>query len=212
MRKKDILTPIITLICLVVVVVLAFMMTYKSAERINVSDVKVWLAYDNSIESIVCNIDLITESEDRVYWAYLKDFDIEDDTYEEVLSLVTDDVRECYMEFTLSKEEYANGNPILKYREFDSISKRELEELRKDFKASTCMDRFDKYNDMEISEDEDTKVRFMKRIEILQEIYINEMYIKDSPSFDDLLIRKVLEVSEIEGLSAWLRGEYYRLK
>ena len=157
-------------------------------------------------------MEAITDSSDGEYWTSLKDFDIEDDTYEETLNLFTVDIKECYDEFTLAREEYKDGNAILKYREMDSISVRELEQLREDITKSTCMARFDKYNNMKISDDEETKIRFMKRVEILQELYINEMLVKNEPSFDTLLTRKILEASEIEGASAWLRGEYYRLK
>lgn len=211
-KRISLITGLSSVIVLVLVIILSFVLTYKDAERINVLDIKLWLAYENSIESIVYNMEAITDSSDGEYWTSLKDFDIEDDTYEETLNLFTVDIKECYDEFTLAREEYKDGNAILKYREMDSISVRELEHLREDITKSTCMARFDKYNNMKISDDEETKIRFMKRIEILQELYINEMLVKNEPSFDTLLTRKILEASEIEGASAWLRGEYYRLK
>ena len=211
-KKVNLITGISTIIVIVLIIVLSFGLTYKNAERVNVSDVKLWLAYENSIESIVYNMESITNSEDGEYWTSLKDFDIEDDTYEETLNLFVVDIKECYDEFTLASDKYKDGNPILKYREMESISIRELEQLREDITKSTCMTRFDKYNDMKISDDKDIKIRFMKRIEILQEIYINEMLVKNEPSFDTLLTRKIIEASEIEGASAWLRSEYYRLK
>lgn len=211
-QRRNFFTGLFSIVLLVIVIVLCFTVTYEEAERYTVKDTKVWLAYENSIESIVYNMDLITDSDDSTYWAYLKDFDIEDDTYEETLQLFSDDIRECYKEFTLSAEEYVNGNPILKYRDVDTISNSDLKKLRDEFTNSTCLSRFDKYNKMEISEDEDVKVRFMKRIEILQELYINEMFVKNNPSFDELLGRKCLEASYIEGASAWLRSEYYRLR
>ena len=211
-NKVSLTTGIFSILFLVLVIVLGFILTYKDAERVNVVDENLWLAYENSIESIVYNMESITYSEDGIYWAGLVDFDIEDDTYEETLNLFTVDIKECYDEFTLANEKYKDGNAILKYREVESISVRELEKLREDITKSTCYSRFDKYNDMEISEDKETKVKFMKRIEILQEIYINEMFIKNNPSFDTLLTRKIVEASEIDGASAWLRSEYYRLK
>lgn len=211
-KNKNLISGIVGISVLVIIIILCFVVTYKDAERVNVVDDNLWLAYENSIESIVYNMELITYNDDGSYWAGLKDFDIEDDKYEETLNLFTKDIKECYDEFTLANEKYKNGNAILEYREVDSISVRELEQLREDITESTCYSRFDKYNDMEISDDEDTKIRFMKRIEILQEIYINEMLVKNDPSFDTLLTRKILEASEIDGASAWLRSEYYRLR
>ena len=211
-KNKNFIFGIAAISSLVIVIILCFALTYKDAERVNVVDDKLWLAYENSIESIVYNMELITYDADGSYWAGLKDFDIEDDKYEETLNMFTADIKECYDEFTLASEKYKDGNAILEYREVDSISVRELEQLRENITESTCYSRFDKYNDMEISDDEDTKIRFMKRIEILQEIYINEMLVKNDPSFDTLLTRKILEASEIDGASAWLRSEYYRLR
>lgn len=172
-----------------------------------------WDSYDESIKNIKNNMDPITEPNENFFWWTLKDFDIEDNEYEKILNHLVAQVRMCYLDYTDDGTLYTNSNPIRKYREKDIITIEELKKLNFDMSNDrSCINRFDDFNSLLISNDENLRNRFLNRINKINLIKSTELFRNENASYNELLLRKTIEVHYIEDMSEFLVEEYNRLK
>ena len=174
---------------------------------------KSWDSYDESIKNIKNNMDPITEPNENFFWWTLKDFDIEDNEYEKILNHLVAQVRMCYLDYTDDGTLYTNSNPIRKYRKKDIITTKELKKLNFDMSNDrSCINRFDDFNSLLISNDENLRKRFLNRINKINLIKSTELFRNENASYNELLLRKTIEVHYIEDMSEFLVEEYNRLK
>ena len=174
---------------------------------------KSWDSYDESIKNIKNNMDPITEPNENFFWWTLKDFDIEDNEYEKILNHLVAQVRMCYLDYTDDGTLYTNSNPIRKYRKKDIITTKELKKLNFDMSNDrSCINRFDDFNSLLISNDENLRKRFLNRINKINLIKSTELFRNENASYNELLLRKTIEVHYIEDMSEFLVEEYHRLK
>ena len=172
-----------------------------------------WDSYDESIKNIKNNMDPITEPNENFFWWTLKDFDIEDNEYEKILNHLVAQVRMCYLDYTDDGTLYTNSNPIRKYRKKDIITTEELKKLNFDMSNDrSCINRFDDFNSLLISNDENLRKRFLNRINKINLIKSTELFRNENASYNELLLRKTIEVHYIEDMSEFLVEEYNRLK
>lgn len=172
-----------------------------------------WNSYDESIKNIKNNMDLITEPNENFFWWTLKDFDIEDNEYEKILNHLVAQVRMCYLDYTDDGTLYTNSNPIRKYRKKDIITTKELKKLNFDMSNDrSCINSFDDFNSLLISNDENLRNRFLNRINKINLIKSTELFRNENASYNELLLRKTIEVHYIEDMSEFLVEEYDRLK
>ena len=172
-----------------------------------------WDSYDESIKNIKNNMDPITEPNENFFWWTLKDFDIEDNEYEKILNHLVAQVRMCYLDYTDDGTLYTNSNPIRKYREKDIITIEELKKLNFDMSNDrSCINRFDDFNSLLISNDENLRNRFLNRINKINLIKSTELFRNENASYNELLLRKTIEVHYIEDMSELIVEEYNRLK
>ena len=172
-----------------------------------------WDSYDESIKNIKNNMDPITEPNENFFWWTLKDFDIEDNEYEKILNHLVAQVRMCYLDYTDDGTLYTNSNPIRKYRKKDIITTEELKKLNFDMSNDrSCINRFDDFNSLLISNDENLRNRFLNRINKINLIKSTELFRNENASYNELLLRKTIEVHYIEDMSEFLVEEYNRLK
>ena len=176
---------------------------------------QIWTTYDDSIDIIKNNMESITDSNESFDWWILKDFDIEDDEYESVLNLLVADVRMCYLEYTGDGTLYTNTNPIRKYREKEYITSKELEKLNfemyNEFNQG-CLKRFASYNSLLISNDEVLRNNVLTKTNKIFRISPIEIFNNKNATYNELLLRKIMEVHYIEDISEFLVEEYNRLK
>ena len=176
---------------------------------------QIWTTYDDSIAIIKNNMESITDSNESFDWWILKDFDIEDDEYESVLNLLVADVRMCYLEYTADGTLYTNTNPIRKYREKEYITSKELEKLNfemyNEFNQG-CLKRFASYNSLLISNDEVLRNNVLTKTNKIFRIKPIEIFNNKNATYNELLLRKIMEVHYIEDISEFLVEEYNRLK
>ena len=176
---------------------------------------QIWTTYDDSIAIIKNNMESITDSNESFDWWILKDFDIEDDEYESVLNLLVADVRMCYLEYTDDGTLYTNTNPIRKYREKEYITSKELEKLNfemyNEFNQG-CLKRFASYNSLLISNDEVLRNNVLTKTNKIFRINPIEIFNNKNATYNELLLRKIMEVHYIEDISEFLVEEYNRLK
>lgn len=172
-----------------------------------------WDSYDESIKNIKNNMDPITEPNENFFWWTLKDFDIEDNEYEKILNHLVAQVRMCYLDYTDDGTLYTNSNPIRKYRKKDIITTKELKKLNFDMSNDrSCINRFDDFNSLLISNNENLRKRFLNRINKINLIKSTELFRNENASYNELLLRKTIEVHYIEDMSKFLVEEYNRLK
>ena len=158
-------------------------------------------------------MDPITEPNENFFWWTLKDFDIEDNEYEKILNHLVAQVRMCYLDYTDDGTLYTNSNPIRKYREKDIITTEELKKLNFDMSNDrSCINRFDDFNSLLISNDENLRNRFLNRINKINLIKSTELFRNENASYNELLLRKTIEVHYIEDMSELIVEEYNRLK
>lgn len=176
---------------------------------------QIWTTYDDSIAIIKNNMESITDSNESFDWWILKDFDIADDEYESVLNLLVADVRMCYLEYTDDGTLYTNTNPIRKYREKEYITSKELEKLNfemyNEFNQG-CLKRFASYNSLLISNDEVLRNNVLTKTNKIFRISQIEIFNNKNATYNELLLRKIMEVHYIEDISEFLVEEYNRLK
>lgn len=216
--KKILKNKYIFIIFLLILIVLSsFFSTIIYINHNNKIDIQLsnqsWDSYDESIKNIKNNMDPITESNENFFWWTLKDFDIEDNEYEKILNHLVAQVRMCYLDYTDDGTLYTNSNPIRKYRKKDIITTEELKKLNFDMSNDrSCINRFDDFNSLLISNDENLRKRFLNRINKINLIKSTELFRNENASYNELLLRKTIEVHYIEDMSEFLVEEYNRLK
>ena len=216
--KKILKNKYIFIIFLLILIVLSsFLSTIIYINHNNKIDIQLsnqsWDSYDESIKNIKNNMDPITEPNENFFWWTLKDFDIEDNEYEKILNHLVAQVRMCYLDYTDDGTLYTNSNPIRKYRKKDIITTEELKKLNFDMSNDrSCINRFDDFNSLLISNDENLRKRFLNRINKINLIKSTELFRNENASYNELLLRKTIEVHYIEDMSEFLVEEYNRLK
>ena len=202
---------------LILIVVSSFLSIIIYINHHNKIDIQLsnqsWDSYDESIKNIKNNMDPITEPNEYFFWWTLKDFDIEDNEYEKILNHLVAQVRMCYLDYTDDGTLYTNSNPIRKYRKKDIITTEELKKLNFDMSNDkSCINSFDDFNSLLISNDENLRKRFLNRINKINLIKSTELFRNENASYNELLLRKTIEVHYIEDMSEFLVEEYNRLK
>ncbi|MBO5095484.1 MAG: hypothetical protein J6B98_01235 [Bacilli bacterium] len=208
---------IIILFTLILIILSSFLSIIIYKNHNNKIDIQlsnqIWNTYDDSIDIIKNNMEAITEPNENFDWWILKDFDIEDDDYESVLNLLVADVRTCYLEYTQS-EEYLT-NPILEYRSKRYITSKELEKLNLDMYNELnqgCLKRFERYDALLISNDKLRRNNVLLKTNKIFRIRPIEIFNNKYATYNELLLRKIIEVHYIEDISQFLVEEYNKLK
>ena len=213
MKKKIFLIMFGFIIVLGGILIFQFFKTNKS-EKILVPN-ELFKIYDQSIQNIKNNMEMITENNEDFDWWVLKDFNIEDKDYEESLNSLVADVRMSYLEYTDEGEMYTNSNPIRNYREKEYITKKELEKLNLDMKEemlSGNINRFDKYSTLLISQNEELRNRLLDQTEKITKMKQLSIFTNTNSTYSELLLKKIIEVNYVECISEFLVKEYNRLK
>jgi len=218
MKKKN---KLIIILIAIILSIGIFLLVFKGKD-VNIEDTKlIWNIYDMNIENIKNNLDPITNSNENFFWWELKDFNIEDKEYQSTLNTLVSDIRMCYLELTDDGTLYTDSNPIRKYRDKTSISKKELESLNiitfNETYAGGCLNRFDRYSGVLLSDDQENSDIFLEQVNKFIETKNSDIYKSDNLrkkelTYNEILYRKIIITSLLEDLSEFVKNEYYRLK
>lgn len=173
---------------------------------------KGWAIYDKSITNIKENMSIITEADGDFEWGSLKDFEIEDKDYEKTLNSLVVSVRMCYLSYTDDGTLYTNANPIREYRNKKTITKTELKELNYSIDNEKCFNMFTQYNSLFISHSEELTNEVYNITNKIIDLKANDLFSNHEATYEELLLRKILEVHLVEDVSEYLVKEYDRLK
>ena len=213
--KKNVILIIISLFFLIGITSFISIMIYKNYNsKIDIQlATESWGIYDENINGIKTNMDSITEPNENFDWWKLKDFDIEDDDYENALNDLVSHIRTCYIEYTDNGEFYTNSNPIRKYRDKKYITKKELETLNFYSKSDSCLNRFNGFFGVKLSDNKELEERLqkhLKNIDLNSKSKLFSYY--DQATYNELLMRKINEVQLVKEISDFLVEEYNSLK
>lgn len=213
MKKELVLIISGFIIGLGVILISQFYKDNKSEKILTINEL--FTIYDQNIQDIKNNMEMITESNEDFDWWILKDFNIEDKDYETSLNSLVADVRMAYLEYTDEEQMYTNSNPIRKYREKEYITKKQLEKLNLDMKEemlSGNINRFNKYSTLLISKDEELRNIFLNQTEKITKMKQLSIFKNTNSTYSELLFKKIIEVSYVKDISEFLIKEYNRLK
>ena len=213
MKKELVLIISGFIIGLGVILISQFYKDNKSEKILTINEL--FTIYDQNIQDIKNNMEMITESNEDFDWWILKDFNIEDKDYETSQNSLVADVRMAYLEYTDEEQMYTNSNPIRKYREKEYITKKQLEKLNLDMKEemlSGNINRFNKYSTLLISKDEELRNIFLNQTEKITKMKQLSIFKNTNSTYSELLFKKIIEVSYVKDISEFLIKEYNRLK
>ena len=162
-------------------------------------------------------MDSITESNEDFYWWKLKDFDIEDDDYEGTLNYLVSSIRMCYIGYVDDERyDYSNtDNVISNFKNEKIITKKQLKKLNEDMyreKHNGCLTRIEGVPILLISNDENLRNKVLDKVNYIKTIKNSSFFENNEASYNELLLRKALEIHLIKDLSDFLKEEYNNLK
>lgn len=160
-------------------------------------------ALDNNFKKIEANMDEITISNDEFDWAELKEINTKDEQLKHTYDLLVSDIRSYYLFYSDLNNETNNNINLLSYEDKINISKKELKKLTNN---DDYLNKFDKYNSMDLSDDQIFSDRIKAQINIIIDFNKDNYAYKD---FEQLLYDELVTTSKIASLSSWLKTEYY---
>ena len=98
------------------------------------------------------------------------------------------------------------------YRNKKTITKTELEELNYSMDNEKCFNMFTQYNSLFISHSEELTNEVYNITNKIIDLKANDLFSNHEATYEELLLRKILEVHLVEDVSEYLVKEYDRLK
>ena len=199
---------IIAIIMIVIVTVSSFII-YGHINKIYENKLQkeyeaLWLIYDNNVETIKNNMDLIAMPHEKFPWSGFKETKQKlekNDKYllDGLVSIITD----CYIEFAGLDNIYTHAGEILKYRDDPKGFKFYTE--------SMCTTSFNIFSFSDYALDNEINPNFADIIRELRDFNSKYGYTYKSQNYKEYLTYRVMETSYISRLSDALVIEYYHL-
>lgn len=213
MKKKKVIigSMLLLAVCLLTVIIYSRAPRKVDIQKANVD----WLIYDKSITNIKNNMRAITNPNEYYEWGILKDINTNDIEYKNTLNSLVASVRMCYLEYTDDGTLYTDSNPIRKYRNQKNISKKELKQLNNTMfyeQNNGCLKYFEDNNTLLTSNNEILKNKVNSIISPIIDFKSYGLYLSKDATYDELMMKKLLEIHLVEDISKFLTNEYDRLK
>lgn len=206
MKKKRIFEIILIVVLLIAIFFIYLTKNSNNNQDNNYSDL--WLIYDNNVETIKKNMDIIGKSHEKLPWGGFKDtqeIPIYKDYLERLVRIVTD----CYVDFAGLDEVYTDAGRILKYR--DNIKGEEKDKNL--YYESMCTSEFNlgNFSDYALENEIKSYSNIEKIIKEIREFDLKYGDTYKDKNFKDYLTYKVIETTYISKLTNALVIEYYNL-
>ena len=195
--KKNLgMAIIVTFLIAVLIIALYSIFTNKNRDFSDeYPDLYESIDYSKSI--IRENMDEITVSKGNDEWSSLKEINENDKSLINTYDLLVKDIKTCYIEL------YAAGKAsVMTFKSERKISDKDLKILNK---QKNCLENFDKYSSLQLSDNERLSGRMKKQIDIIINYTPED---NTNLSFRELVTNKAIDISKIESLSKWLKIEY----
>jgi TolB-like protein len=116
---------------------------------------------------------------------------------------LVEDIRTCYLQSTDLKNKTFDNIKILSFKNKRNITEKQLLQLSKN---KSCLENFDKYNSLTLSDSPEISEKMKKQISIIID-YKSES--NNDATFADSLTEEMTDISKVAGLTKWLKIEYY---
>lgn len=194
---------LIIYILLIIVLVISLYFIFKP-KKVTFGEVYKYL-YDTleyNLNIIENNMDDITISNKDFNWWKLKEIKSDDEKLINTYNLLVKDIRNCYLlsnDLENNKEENIS---ILKFKnkEYLISQKRISLSNKKD-----CLKDFDKYNNLELSNDTKLSNKLKSQISIIIDYQSKD---ENYMTYEDLLYEETITINKMANLSNWLKIEY----
>lgn len=195
--KKNLgMAIIVTFLIIVLIIALYSIFTNKN---LDFSDKykPLYESIDYSKEVIKENMDEISITNNNGDWIEMNSISNKDVKLKETYDLIIKDINTCYVDL------YAAGKlSVMKFKPEQKISVKDLKDLNK---QKNCLENFDKYYSLQLSDNERLSERMKKQLKIIISYTPED---NKSLSFEELITNKAIDISKIESLSKWLKIEY----
>lgn len=191
---------IIAIILFLVVIIIFSIFKNNSQEDYS----KLWLIYDNNIETIKNNMDIIATEHEKFPWGLFNDTK-EVPLYKEDLDELIIDITNCYVYFVGLTDIYTDADEILRYRN-------NIDKYTGYYYHPYCINQFGlhNYSDQHL-ESINSYSNFEKIIDEIRKVNSNYYDIYNTNDFNEFLTRQVLETTYVSKLTNALVIEYYKL-
>jgi hypothetical protein len=193
------------IIAYILFVIASGVVIYNSFSPNKIGDVysSIYNPLEYSIDTIKSDMDAITVSNDKWNWSKLKETNLNDKQLKNTYNLLVSDIRTCYLlSNDLENKTYSNMK-IMSFKNKKNITDKELSELNKN---ENCLESFDKYNTLTLSDNQKLSEKIRTQIGIItKHDSLNVGY----RTFDELLIEEMTTMSKVASISKWLKVEYY---
>jgi hypothetical protein len=157
---------------------------------------------DYYITSIKTNMDEISKTDENSNWVELKTINTNDEKLEKTYNSLVADINECYLlSSDINNEKTKNLKPLY-FKNKSSISVEKVVEMNENL---NCLDNFEKYNNMILSDNEDLNSKLQIQISIIID---SDSEPSGYRTFEELIYDDVVKMSKISSLSNWLKVEY----
>lgn len=158
--------------------------------------------FDYNIGIIEDNMNDITITIEEEKWVRLKDLNLDDEKLKATYNLIVDDIKTCYLMSTDLENKIFDNPKILSFRDKTNYTYDDIKKLNQN---KNCLENFDKYNSLNISENPELENRIRAQIKI---IINNQSKKADLKEFKDALYYELNIINKIASLSNWLKVEY----
>jgi len=197
MEKRDYL--IIGIILIIVLTIFLSNVFMPKQQTIGEKYKDIYNSIDYNIKRIEDNMNAITVDGN---WKQLKEINSNDEQLKNTYNLLLEDIKKCYLLYTDLENKIYDNLKILSFKNKEYITNNELEKLTKN---ESCLKYFNKYNDLDLSNNQESSEKIKGQISIIID-YKEEPY--SYKTLDELLFDEAVTVSKIGALSSWLKVEY----
>lgn len=201
MEKKDYL--IVAAVAIIAITICVF--SFREPNKVLLGDTykDIYSVLDYNINMIETNMNEITINNG---WEKLKELKGEDKKLKETYNLLVLDIKKCYLLTNDLENETYDNLKLMNYKDKEYVNKYELLKLNK---KERCLNDFDKYNSMVLSDNAELSEKKKTQIGLIIN-YKEEPY--KYKTFYELLYEESVTMSKIASLTNWLKIEYNTYK
>lgn len=201
MEKKDYL--IVAVVAIIAITIAIFSIYEPNKVLLGETYKEIYSVLDYNINIIKTNMDEITVNND---WQELKPIKTTDKRLKDTYNSLVLDIKKCYLLTNdLENKTYKNLK-LMSFKDKEYANKYELLKLNKNEK---CLNEFDKYNSMVLSDNEVLSEKKKTQLSIIIN-YKEEPY--KYKTFYELLYEESVNMSKVASLTNWLKIEYNTYK
>lgn len=199
---------IILLILIIVTIITVVLLPKEIKMKINTIDntLKIKM-YNDEIINIEANLNYISipNKDNTIKWYEFKDLDIQDSNLINTYNSLLSDIRICYQYATDDGTKYTHSNYLSKFKNKKEITKKEFKELINAYSTTECLDVFEKYNDLILSNNNQASKEIYS---IIKPLLIFKNTVNNIENYKELLNTEYIKISLLSNITDYLKAKY----